>query len=73
MNEVENFKKELKELLQKYDATISFEYDPDSDTYGIYDGHIELKIKENKLRHKHQNYWELIADDLDEYSITKEV
>ena len=67
MNNIKEFKTELKALLNKYNASIGFACSSDSDTYGIYDGHIEIEINHTKLRHKHQNYWYLVAEDVNDY------
>lgn len=37
MSDKEEFQKELKALLEKYNATISFTVDSGSDTHGLYD------------------------------------
>ena len=41
--EIREFKEELKALLAKYDACISFNCDDCSDTYGLYKTRIELQ------------------------------
>lgn len=40
----EDFKKELKDLLSKYNATISFTCGGSSDTHGLYDDHLIIEI-----------------------------
>ena len=45
---VKEFKKELKELLKKYNATISLGYDPCSDTFGMYDVRMEVYFYDKK-------------------------
>lgn len=67
MNNVKEFKIELKALLNKYNASIEFDCSSDSDTYGIYDGHIGIEIDGKKFRYKHQNYWAITASDVDDY------
>jgi len=42
----ENFKKELKELLSKYDAHIVFDVGDGSDTHGIYDEQLTVEFNE---------------------------
>ena len=42
---IEDFKKDLKELLDKYNATIVFNCSDDSDLYGIHDERISAEIK----------------------------
>ena len=42
------FRKELKELLIKHNATISLEYDPCSDTQGMYDEELVAEITYEK-------------------------
>lgn len=44
----ENFKKELKALLTKYDAVLSLEYDPCSDTFGMYDERMAVYFRKEK-------------------------
>ena len=41
---MEQFKKELKELLAKYDATIAFECGECSDLHGVYDEKIVAEV-----------------------------
>lgn len=41
---IDNFKSELKELLKKYNADICFNCSDCSDTYGLFDDHIEIEI-----------------------------
>jgi hypothetical protein len=45
-NNMENFKRELKQLLEKYSATIGFNCGPASDTHGLYDEHMYIRIGE---------------------------
>ncbi len=45
---ITNFKQELKALLKKYGATISWECGTYSDTYGIYDSHLEITFNGSK-------------------------
>ena len=45
---VEEFKKELKALLEKYNAVLSLEYDPCSDTYGMYDERMAVYFNDTK-------------------------
>lgn len=46
-NEIKKeFNKELKSLLSKYNAEISWDCGPSSDTYGIYDDHIKIEFKD---------------------------
>lgn len=42
MSEAKEFKRELKELLIKYKATIDFECSPGSDLHGVYDEKIAV-------------------------------
>lgn len=39
-----SFKRELKALLEKYNASISFEVGPGSDTHGLYDEEIMVHL-----------------------------
>lgn len=41
------FLKELKQVLQKYDGEIEFTCHDCSDTYGLVDDHLVVKMKEN--------------------------
>ena len=45
----EDFKKELKELLSKYNAVISFTCGDSSDTYGLYDDHLIIEIGQETI------------------------
>lgn len=58
---IENFKKELKGLLKKYDATIGFDCSPFSDTYGLYGDCITIDIK-GKTEFKSSGCWISSAD-----------
>ena len=64
----DEFLRELKELLTKYDATISFDFDSCSDTHGIYDGGIALYIGYNTPKVEKRVFksagWSLDASDL---------
>lgn len=42
------FNNELKALLKKYNAEISWDCGPSSDTYGIYDSHIKIGFIDEK-------------------------
>ncbi len=42
------FNNELKALLKKYNAEISWDCAPSSDTYGIYDSHIKIEFRDEK-------------------------
>lgn len=61
MNEKE-FLKELKGLLKKYNASISFECADCSDTYGIYEAGMGINV--NGKRIKKTSGWALDATDL---------
>lgn len=56
------FLKELKALLEKYDASICFTCHPSSDTYGLYDDHI-IVLMGNKEVAGSDN-WTLVASDI---------
>ncbi len=45
-NKVKEFKKELKALLKKYNATIGFSVGDGSDTHGLYDERIEVDLSD---------------------------
>ncbi|WP_298752166.1 hypothetical protein [uncultured Arcobacter sp.] len=45
---MDNFKKELKMLLDRYNACIDFGMDSCSDTHGISGEHMSISIKSNK-------------------------
>ena len=42
----EDFKRELKQLLKKYRASIGFDCGSGSDTHGLYDDHMYIRIGE---------------------------
>lgn len=44
----ENFKKELKALLAKYNAVLALEYDPCSDTYGMHGERMAVYFRNEK-------------------------
>ncbi len=46
MSKATEFKKELKELLSKYDAHIGFSVGESSDTHGLYNEQIEVSFQE---------------------------
>lgn len=46
-NEIKKeFNKELKSLLSKYNAEITWDCGPSSDTYGIFDDHIKIEFRD---------------------------
>ncbi len=48
---LESFKKELRELLVKYNATIGFSVGESSDTHGLYGEKIEVTLKHSTKPH----------------------
>jgi hypothetical protein len=54
MNDINEFLKELKTLLEKYDASIDFTFD--GDTHGIYDLGVEIHVHNNFCRINHDTY-----------------
>lgn len=46
MSKANEFKKELKALLKKYDATIGFNVGESSDTHGLYNERLEVQFSE---------------------------
>lgn len=49
------FKEELKALLDKYGAMIYWSCGENSDTYGIYDSHLEVSFKDSNKRLRGDN------------------
>jgi hypothetical protein len=43
-----NLKAELKDLLERYDATIQFECADCSDLHGVYDAKLQVTVRESK-------------------------
>lgn len=60
---VVNFKIELKELLSKYKATIGFDCDACSDTYGLYGEYIAVWIDDESI--KLTDGWGVSSSDID--------
>jgi hypothetical protein len=60
----EQFKKELKELLQKYNAHIAFEVGEGSDTFGLYGERIVVYCDDSKQIAVVSNGWDLSTGDL---------
>lgn len=50
---LESFKKELKELLIKYNATIEFSVGEGSDTHGLYGEKIEVGLKTHTSKYEY--------------------
>ena len=53
MSRVEEFKKELKELLTKYDATLGVTLGFGSDTHGIYDEEVVVSFSSERPHKDH--------------------
>lgn len=51
-----NFKKELKALLEKYNAIIYLDYADCSDTHGMYEVNMVAKIGKNKIQLNSDGY-----------------
>lgn len=49
-DDLQNFKKELKELLEKYSASICFEVSDSSDTHGLHGETMVLSVKDAEIR-----------------------
>ena len=49
MENIDNFKKELKELLIKYNASIGFNCGENSDTHGLYDEKMVIDIEKKEI------------------------
>lgn len=64
--EVKVFKRELKNLLKKYNATIGFSVSDCSDTYGLYDEKIICSLRDfnNENEITLVNGWVLDKSDL---------
>lgn len=58
-----DFLKELKVLMEKYDASIGFTCSPCSDCYGLNDEGIVVEVGEKR---KEFGYWWLLPEDIDE-------
>lgn len=62
------FRKELKALLLKYNASISFSVDPTSDTHGLYDEKMKVFVCEPDSFHETDiivvEGWQITAHDL---------
>ena len=67
-NKSDNFKKELKELLSKYNAEIYFTCSDSSDTYGLYEDHIAIDVDGETIIEA--NGWCLNSGDI-RYNNTK--
>jgi len=55
-DKVKNFKKELKELMNKYNVSIGFTCDDSSDTYGLFDDHIVIEM-DNEVVIESDGWW----------------
>lgn len=65
MERLDNFKKELSNLLKKYNAEIGFYVDDCSDTHGLSGDKMVVYFDENRENHHELNdYWSFNADDL---------
>lgn len=56
MSKLSEFKRELKELLNKYDASIQLGFANCSDTHGMYDERIEVSFRVNRPRFQYQTH-----------------
>jgi hypothetical protein len=45
MTQIKEFKKEMKALLEKYNADISVQYNSYNDVYGVYDEHMTASLE----------------------------
>jgi hypothetical protein len=59
---IKNFKKELREVLEKYNATIEFACGQGSDTHGLYSE--EMLVCFNKKDYSLSKGWVIYAEDL---------
>lgn len=64
LNKPDNFKKELKELLEKYNASIDVCYDSCSDMHGVYDEGIEVSFEDDNSSFKLVNDWYISVEQL---------
>lgn len=65
MSKIDEFKQELRALLAKYDAYICCGVGEGSDTYGIYDEHICVMVKDgNKEVESKIDGWGIGASDI---------
>ncbi len=60
----ENFKKELKALLTKYNAVLSLDYDPGSDIYGMHGERMAVYFRDEKKSIDLTDGYSLDASDL---------
>lgn len=63
-SELSNFKRELRELLQKYNASIEVGYADCSDTHGMYDEHMAVSFRNGKSERLTEYGWGIDAGDL---------
>ena len=68
--ELNQFKKELKQLLTKYNATIGFSVDECSDTHGLYGDNLFVSFENventNYKSHVLTDYWTLDKNDFND-------
>jgi len=65
-NKTREFRKELKNLLEKFNASIGFSVGAGSDTYGIYNSHFVVNFEKNDDIDLNEDSWSLGAEDLKE-------
>ena len=65
MSKINDFKKDLRDLLTKYDASIDFDCDDCSDTYGITGDHLGVCFDGQNVI-KLNSGWSIDASDLNE-------
>ena len=64
MSQLTEFKRELRELLEKHGASIEVGYADCSDTHGMYDEHMAVSFKGGKSHRISEFGWGLDAGDL---------
>lgn len=64
MPKVIKFKEELKALLEKYEAIICFECSNCSDTFGIHNEKITVRMESDKIKSTLSDGWSVNTTDL---------
>lgn len=64
MSKAKEFKKELKDLLAKYDACIQFTCDDSSDTHGLYGDRLVINFQGERKEVFRSDGWHIQASDL---------
>lgn len=62
--EIENFKKELFDLIERYNVSVEFTCEDCSDTHGLYGDHIAIRDRASGEYIIHSEGWYLLKDYL---------